>query len=67
MPGKSSFASQCKSGRDNYQQATHLRYFPAFTTLVQKVDEALLHFANLPAEVLALMAHYCESLGTATA
>ena len=49
------------------KQATHLRYFPAFTTLVQKVDEALLHFANLPNEVLALMAHYCESLGTATA
>jgi transposase len=45
------------------RQATHLRYFPAFASLIANVDDALLHFAQTPSEITALMGCYCESLG----
>lgn len=43
--------------------ATHLRYFPTFEDLIQKVDEKLRYFAGLPGSILALMGRYCRSLG----
>ncbi len=36
------------------QQDTHLHYFPTFEALTAKVEQALLQFANIPAEILAL-------------
>jgi len=36
------------------QQETHLHYFPTFEALTEKVEQALLTFANTPEEVLAL-------------
>jgi transposase len=36
------------------QQDTHLHYFPTFGALTEKVEQALLKFANAPEEVLAL-------------
>jgi transposase len=36
------------------QQDTHLHYFPTFEALIEKVEQALLKFANAPEEVLAL-------------
>ena len=36
------------------EQDTHLHYFPDFTALVEKVDAALIKFADRPAEILAL-------------
>jgi len=36
------------------QQDTHLHYFPTFESLTQKVETALLKFANAPEEILAL-------------
>ena len=36
------------------QQETHLHYFPTFATLTEKVEQALLTFANAPEEILAL-------------
>jgi transposase len=36
------------------QQDTHLHYFPTFEALTDKVEQALLKFANMPAEILAL-------------
>ena len=36
------------------QQETHLHYFPTFEALTEKVEQALLTFANIPAEILAL-------------
>jgi transposase len=36
------------------QQDTHLHYFPTFEALTDKVEQALLKFANTPAEILAL-------------
>jgi len=36
------------------EQDTHLHYFPDFASLVEKVDAALLKFADRPAEILAL-------------
>ena len=48
------------------KQATHLRYFPDFDQLVEKVESALLHFASTPKEITALMGRYCTSLGTIT-
>ena len=35
-------------------QETHLHYFPTFAALTAKVEQALLKFANLPEEILAL-------------
>jgi transposase len=36
------------------QQDTHLHYFPTFEALTEKVGQALLKFANIPEEILAL-------------
>ena len=36
------------------QQDTHLHYFPTFEALTQKVEQALIKFANIPEEILAL-------------
>ena len=36
------------------QQDTHLHYFPTFEALTNKVEQALLKFANIPEEILAL-------------
>lgn len=36
------------------QQETHLHYFPTFEALTAKVEQALLTFANIPEEILAL-------------
>ena len=36
------------------QQDTHLHYFPTFEALSEKVEQALLKFANTPEEILAL-------------
>ena len=47
--------------------ATHLRYFPTFDDLVQKVDQKLKEFTNLPHEITCLMGRYCKSLGEETA
>jgi len=49
--------------RNIKKQATHLRYFPTFDDLTQKVDEKLAYFADLPSSITALMGKYCESLG----
>lgn len=46
------------------KQGTHLRYFPTFEALVNKVDEKLLFFATTPHEITCLMGLYCDSLGT---
>ena len=47
--------------------ATHLKYFPEFSTLMHEVDNALVRFANTPKEITALMGQYCESLGALAA
>jgi transposase len=47
------------------KQATHLRYFPDFDKLVEKVEDALLHLSHTPSEITALMGRYCASLGEA--
>jgi transposase len=47
--------------------ATHLRYFPTFEALIQKVDKKLREFAHLPKEILALTGKYCETLGAEAA
>jgi len=49
------------------KQATHLRYFPTFDALTQKVEAKLLYFAQTPSEILGLMGKYCDSLGTVAA
>jgi transposase len=36
------------------QQETHLHYFPTFAALTEKVEQALLTFAHIPEEILAL-------------
>ena len=36
------------------QQDTHLHYFPTFEALTDKVEQALLKFANIPEEILTL-------------
>jgi transposase len=36
------------------KEGTHLHYFPTFETLTDKVEQALLKFANTPTEILAL-------------
>jgi transposase len=36
------------------QQETHLHYFPTFEALTEKVEQALLTFANIPEAILAL-------------
>ena len=49
------------------KRATHLQYFSEFARLLEKVDNTLRYFANLPTEITALMGRYCESLGTEAA
>jgi transposase len=49
--------------RNIKKHATHLRYFPTFDDLRQKVDEKLAYFADLPSAITGLMGKYCESLG----
>jgi transposase len=49
------------------KRATHLKYFPDFARLLEKVDDTLRHFEHLPGEITALMGRYCESLGTLAA
>jgi transposase len=36
------------------KEGTHLQSFPTFEALTDKVEHALLKFANTPAEILAL-------------
>jgi transposase len=36
------------------EQETHLHYFPTYESLTEKVDQALIKFANAPQEILAL-------------
>jgi len=36
------------------EQETHLHYFPSFESLKEKVEQALVKFANAPKEILAL-------------
>jgi len=48
------------------KRATHLKFFAEFERLVEKVEEALQHFANLPSEITSLMGMYCSSLGQAS-
>lgn len=45
------------------KQATHLKYFETFDALTDKVDQTMRELASLPAEILALMGRYCDSLG----
>lgn len=47
------------------KEATHLKYFPDFAVLMQKVDAALLLFAGLPAEITCLMGLYSNLPGAA--
>lgn len=49
------------------KKATHLRYFPTFDSLTQKVDQKLKEFADLPQAIKNLMGKYCKSLGQETA
>ena len=43
------------------KEATHLKYFPEFTALVEKVDQTLVRLAHTPTEIKRLMGLYCES------
>jgi transposase len=49
--------------RNLKKQATHLRYFPTFESLIEKVDCKLRYFATLPSAIKALLGKYCETLG----
>ena len=49
--------------RNIKKQATHLRYFPTFADLQQKVDDKLRYFARTPARIKNLMGRYCRTLG----
>jgi transposase len=42
------------------QEETHLHYFPTFESLTNKVEEAMLHFADAPEKVLSLFVFYEE-------
>lgn len=44
------------------EQDTHLHYFPDFAALVEKVDAALIKFADRPAEILALFGLAADGL-----
>jgi transposase len=52
--------------RNLKRQTTHLRYFPTFEALVEKVEAKLRYFANLPQAIKGLMGKYCETLGMTT-
>lgn len=47
--------------------ATHLRYHPTFESLLNKVEDKLQYFAQLPTSILALMGKYCKTLGVEAA
>ncbi len=49
------------------KEATHLKYFPEFTSLMEKVDRVLVRLANAPMEIKRLMGLYCASFGEAAA
>ena len=49
--------------RNVKKDATHLKYFPTFEALTEKVDNTLQKLAKLPSHILALMGRYCQSLG----
>lgn len=49
--------------RNLKQHSTHLRYFPTFEALTQKVDAKLRYFAKLPDAIKGLLGKYCETLG----
>jgi transposase len=51
--------------RNVKKDATHLKYFPTFEALTEKVETTLRKIAELPSHILALMSRYCESLGVA--
>jgi transposase len=53
--------------RNIKRQATHLRYFPTFDRLIQKVNEKLRYFAQHPALVLGVMGKYRQSKSPVTA
>ena len=53
--------------RNVKKEATHLRYFPTFEDLTQKVDEKLQYFSQTPKRITRLMGKYCQSLGKITA
>jgi transposase len=44
------------------KEATHLKYFPEFVTLMQEVDTVLVRLATTPKELTALMGRYCGTL-----
>ena len=39
---------------------THLKYFPTFETLIERVEEMLIEFKNAADEVLALFGFYAK-------
>ncbi len=49
--------------RNVKKQATHLRYFPTYEELINKVEEKLQYFTQLPESIKRLMGKYCETLG----
>jgi hypothetical protein len=49
--------------RNLKKHTTHLRYFPTFDKLVEKVDSKLRYFAELPSAIKAVMGRYCETVG----
>jgi len=49
--------------RNIKKQATHLRHFPTFADLQQKVDDKLRYFARTPERIKNLMGKYCQTLG----
>jgi transposase len=49
------------------RQATHLRYFPTFDGLIQKVNEKLRYFAQHPDLVLGVMGKYRQDKGPTNA
>ncbi len=53
--------------RNVKKEATHLRYFPTFDDLKEKVDEKLHYFAQTPKRITNLMGKYCKALGATTA
>jgi hypothetical protein len=67
LVGAFEYADQNWPWKKVKKRATHLKFFPEFALLMQKVEEALLHFANTPKEIMSLMGRYCESLGAIAA
>ncbi len=52
--------------RNVKKKATHLRYFPTFADLTQKVDKTLQFFSDIPSAIKGLLGKYCETLGQIT-